>query len=103
MRKGKFNARRTTVDNIVFASAKEAKRYSDLKLLERGGQIHSLQLQPEFPIWINGKKCFVYKADFSFMENDGRTIEDCKGFRTAIFRLKKKCVEAYYGITITET
>ncbi len=59
--------------------------------------------QVEFPILINGKKIFSYFLDFQVQYGDGR-IEyvDAKGVLTDVYRIKKKAVEAYYGIKITE-
>lgn len=101
--KHKYGARKTIVDGITFASAKEARRYSELKLLEKAGVIRNLELQSKFPIIINGIKCFSWLADFVYFEGDDRIIEDCKGFRTPMYRLKRKCVIAMYGVKILET
>lgn len=98
----KYKAVRSSVDNHAFASKKEAAHYSKLRLMEKSGLIHSLTLQPEFPIWINGIKCFIYRADFSHYENGKRIITDVKGIRTPVYRLKRRCVEAYHHIKITE-
>lgn len=59
--------------------------------------------QVEFPVLINGKKIFSYFLDFEVHYGDGR-IEyvDAKGVLTDVYRIKKKAVEAYYGIKITE-
>lgn len=103
MRKNKYNAAKTTIDGIEFASKREAKRYSDLKLLQRAGEISNLELQPSFPITINGQKVCTYKADFQYMTPNGMIVEDVKGFKTPAYRLKKKLVEAVYqGVKITE-
>jgi len=105
MRKNKYNARKTVVDNIVFDSAKEARRYSDLKLLENCGRIHSLTLQPRFDLIVNGMNCGYYKADFKYVENSKEIVEDVKSAMTAklpVYRLKKKLVKAIYGIDIVE-
>lgn len=99
----KFRAKKTKVDGIVFASAKEAGRYSELKLLLKSGAITRLELQPSFPVFINGVKCFIYRADFSYFDGDSFVVEDVKGMKTAVYRLKKRCVEAMYpGIRIVE-
>jgi hypothetical protein len=46
---------------------------------------------------------FTYIADFTYFEKDGQqVIEDVKGVRTPVYRLKKKIIEAEYGIAITE-
>lgn len=99
----KYHATKETVDNIVFASRKEAKQYRELKLLERAGKIRHLELQKPFIVSINGQKIFTYYADFVFTENNELVVMDCKGFRTPVYRLKKRAVEAMYGIKIKET
>ena len=99
----KYNAKRTTVDGITFASQKEAKRYQELKLLERAHKIFSVIVQPRFDLIVNGKKCGKYLADFSYHTDDGGlVVEDVKGVKTPVYRLKKKLVKALYGIDITE-
>lgn len=82
---------------------KEANRYQELKLMIKAGAIIQIELQPKYPIVINGKKVFEYRADFAYqLCSGGRVIEDVKGVKTQLYKLKKKCVEAQYGITITE-
>ena len=44
----KYNAIPTTVDGIRFASKREARRYLELKLLQKAGHISDLELQPRF-------------------------------------------------------
>jgi hypothetical protein len=100
----KYKNVKTTVDGIVFDSAKEARRYGELKLLQRGRQISGLQVQPSFPIVINGVKVCTYKADFGYVDQIGSpVIEDCKGFKTPVYRLKKKLMLAVHGISVVET
>ena len=100
----KYNAKRTTVDGITFASQKEARRYKELKLLERAGEIGDLSLQPVFALEVNGRKCGKYLADFSYYKGNEYIVEDCKSgpTKTPVYRLKKKLVKALYGIDITE-
>ncbi len=84
-----------------FASQAEFRRYRDLKLLARAGRISDLQVQPSYPIEINGKKVTTYRADFIYTDSDGKAVvEDVKGVETDVFKLKKKLVEAFYGFTI---
>lgn len=100
----KYRNEKTVVNGITFDSKKEADRYRDLKLLVAAGQIGGLQLQPVFPIVVNGVKICEYRADFSYQDAGGATVvEDCKGMRTPVYKLKKKLVEAQYGIRILET
>lgn len=138
MARSKYRAKPTTVDGIRFASQKEARRYSELKLLERAGKIGGLLLQPSYDLYVDdlsvagrlaraanymryrsGKpmaqplrtKIGTYRADFSYWEppiSDPTTtkhthvVEDVKGFKTPLYRWKKKHVEAQYGIEIRE-
>jgi len=105
---------RTQVDGISFASKKEATRYGELKLLEKAGQIAGLELQVRFPIFVNNVLICHYVADFCYWEwvsrGEGQevlnyVVEDAKGMRTEIYRLKKKLFEATNttGLKIRET
>ena len=58
----KYRAIKTVVDGITFDSKKEAKRYSELKIMEKAGIIATLRLQPEFKCMVKGKKVCTYKA-----------------------------------------
>lgn len=104
----KFNAKPTVVDGIRFASKAEAKRYQELKLSLKAKRIAHLECQPVFPLIVNGVKVGKYVADFRYVvvpwdyEEPQTIIEDVKGMKTPIYRLKKKMVEAQYGIQITE-
>jgi len=103
-RRSKYNATKTTVDGIVFDSAKEARRYGELKLLENAGKIECLVLQPEYPLEAKrGGEVGKYRADFAYYSpSHGFIVEDVKGFKTPLYRWKKKHVEAQYGIQIRE-
>ena len=101
-----------TVDNIVFASKREAKRYSKLRLREKAGEIRDLELQPKYAIHINGLpvkiksdgypngRQVVCKLDFGYIENGEKIIEDSKGMDNPLSRLKRALVEAIYGVTV---
>ena len=99
----KYHAKKTEVDGIVFDSRKEANRYSELRLTEKAGVITKLKLQPKFVCMVNDKKICTYRADFKYLENGKLVVEDTKGFRTPVYRLKKKLVEALFNIEIVET
>jgi len=103
--KNKFNAVKTTVDNITFHSKKEAKRYSELKILELAGEITNLVLQPRYPCKVKGHVICTYVADFRYDDHKRKAeiVEDVKGMKTPDYKIKKKLVEPLYGITITET
>lgn len=105
----KFGAKVGESRGIRFQSKAEAARYGELCLLESAGLIQELERQPAYPICVtdpHGRRVIVaaYIADFRYRDGtDGiLTIEDVKGIVTPLYRLKKKLVEAQYGITITE-
>ena len=104
----KFSARKVTVDNLTFDSQAEAKRYGELKLLERAGKIRDLRVHWPIRCMVNGKLICTLKPDFGYWDDriDQLRYEDVKGFKRgshyALFRVKKKLAEALYGITIKE-
>jgi hypothetical protein len=107
-RRSKYRAVKTVVDGVTFASKAEARRYQELRLLQRAKKITRLECQPEFPIAVNGVKVAKYVADFRYdtvpwdYEPVETIVEDVKGMPTPVYRLKKKLVEALYGITVQE-
>jgi uncharacterized protein DUF1064 len=110
-RASKYGAKRTEVDGIVFASQKEARRYQELRLLERAGRIRGLILQPRYDLFAmpasrDPVKVGAYVGDFQYERRSGpewaTVVEDVKGFKTPLYRFKKKFVEAQHGITVVE-
>lgn len=101
----KYGNRRTEVDGFSFASKREANRYGELKLLIRAGEIAELALQVKMPVEVNGRHICNYIADFVYndLKANKLVIEDTKGVRTPLYKLKKKLVEAQYRVTILET
>lgn len=90
----KYRSVKTEVNGHIFDSAKEAGRYAELLLLQRGGQIGRLQRQVRYPLRVNGILVTTYVADFVYMEDGRFVIEDAKGYRTPVYRLKKKLMAA---------
>ena len=118
----KYKAVKTIVDGEVFDSKREAKRYEALKALAEKGEISNLRRQVPFVLIpeqrlpdVIGPKGGIkkgallereckYIADFVYELPDGGTVvEDCKGYRTPEYRLKKKLFRFVYGIEITES
>lgn len=89
---------------MLFASKREMKRYQELLLLERGGKIKDLVLQPEYeliPMYqYQGKRRppVLYRADFRYWDCEKARIiiEDVKGYATDIFKLKMRLFEYRY-------
>ncbi len=99
MIKHKFKAIPTNYDGIKFGSKKEQKRYAQLILLEKSGELLFFLRQVPFHLPGNVK----YVCDFMCFWKDGSvTIEDVKGFKTEMYKAKKKIVEATYPIEIME-
>lgn len=99
--KNKYKNKKIELDGITFDSQKEAKRYSELKLLKLAGEVEEFELQPSFELNPgfrdkNGKwhRPIVYRADFWVTYPDGRQvvidIKASKDFQTKEYRIKKK-------------
>lgn len=105
-RRPKYGNRKVVVDGITFDSAKEGRRYADLKLLERAGEIRDLKLQSPFPLMVNGVLVCTYVADFTYRRADpflGETVvEDVKGMRTDVYKIKRKLMKAVHNIDVAE-
>lgn len=103
-RRSKYCAKATYLDGKRFASKKEAARYGQLKAMADAGYITNLATQVPFEINVNDKKICKYLADFQYcdVQTGEIVVEDVKGFRTDIYKLKKKLVEAIYKIQIKE-
>ncbi len=110
-RRHKYSAVPTTVDSIRFHSKAEAKHYSELKLREKAGEIHDLVLQPAYVMAIvcanpsqprSHTTVGKYIADFRYWDvaRSERVVVDVKGHDTPLSKLKRKIVEALYGIEI---
>lgn len=96
----KYRNQPTEVDGIRFASKAEAKRYNELKLLEKAGEITDLELQKRYPLAaFDGTKIGVYVADFDYTDRKtlSRVTEDVKGVLTPTFKLKAKLFKAQFG------
>ena len=98
----KYKNKKTQIDMYVFDSAKEAKRYKELKYLEMAGEISNLELQPRFLLQEsfrkNGKtyRKIEYVADFKYIEKGKTIVEDVKGLQTDVFKIKHKLFEKKY-------
>lgn len=110
-KKSKYKSKKTIIDGTTFDSKKEAKRYAELKLLLKSGQITDLEFQKKFTLipsqkGENGKvkeRAVTYKADFVYKDKNGKQIiEDTKGFRTAEYIIKRKLMLYIHGIEIRE-
>ena len=103
--KTKYKAIKTFVDGIRFDSKKEANRYVQLKMLEKNGIISNLSLQVPYTLSESTKygRKIKYIADFVYEEDGKIIVEDVKGVKTPVYKLKKRLMAEKYGIVIKET
>ena len=80
----KYRNKKVIVDDYIFDSIQESRRYKELKLLLRAGEISNLELQPRFLL------------QDSFKKNGKTIVEDVKGIQTDVFKLKHKIFEKKY-------
>lgn len=93
----------------TFPSRREAKTYIALAVQEREGLISGLECQVNFPLFtvtpdgLKAKVC-TYRADFVCVDvaTGKRRVIDSKGWKTELYLLKKKWLEAQAGIVIEE-
>ena len=105
----KYRAKKTEIDGIKFDSKKEAKRYIALRELEKKGNIEKLILQPRFLLQegfrknVKAYRKIEYVADFMYEQDGKLIIEDVKGIKTDVYKLKQKLFEKkYQDLTIKE-
>lgn len=104
-KRSKYGNKKTEIDGIIFDSAKEAKRYVELRYLLKAGELKYLERQVEFELQVNGEKVASYFADFVYGKNGKMIVEDVKSRFTkglAVYRLKKKLMLQCHGIQIQE-
>lgn len=117
----KYGSRKITVEGIEFDSKREANRYRELRVLQAAGRISELQLQVPFELipaqrepdtyGVRGglrrgkliEHAVVYYADFVYIDEHGKKIvEDAKGVKTDVYKIKKKLMLFVHGIRIKE-
>lgn len=107
--RSKYHAKKTVVDGITFDSRKEADRYLVLKGMEEDGSIEGLRRQVRYELVpafdVDGKhyRPVYYVADFVYREDGREVVEDVKGVRTDVYRLKSKLFARRYGMSVRET
>ena len=114
VRRNKYGANKVTLpDGTKFDSQKESTRYYELRLLERAGRIENLRRQVKFVLIpaqrdqrgkILEHEC-SYVADFCYFDLDlgEEVVEDCKGFKTDVYKIKKKLMLYVHGIQVRES
>jgi Protein of unknown function (DUF1064) len=99
--KSKYRAKRTN----GFASKKESARYDELCLMQKAGLIAELKTQVRFIFTIGGIDICTYVADFTYIDlaSGKKIVEDVKGYRTNVYKIKARLMLAVHGIEILES
>lgn len=105
--RNKYNNQKTIYNGFKYDSKKEAEHAKLLDLMQRAKdpaqRVISIKRQVPYVININGVKICTYYADFLVQYGNGkREVQDVKGYKTDVYKLKKKLVEAIYKVKIIE-
>lgn len=114
----KYNAQKVAVilpdgTEHTFDSAKEHRRYEELMIMQRAGEISGLEIQVPYELipkqkLSSGKteRPVSYIADFVYQKDGQTVVEDVKGYRKgqaySVFVIKRKLMKYVHGIEITE-
>ncbi|MDJ0922100.1 MAG: DUF1064 domain-containing protein [Henriciella sp.] len=101
-KKSKYGNVKVKIDGISFDSKAEGERYGLLKLLDRGGVIEALELQPKYDCIVNGVHVASYRPDFRYrhVETGDTVIEDVKGKEPDAMRIRRILTEALFDIEV---
>lgn len=115
----KYHNNKVVFGGIRFDSKREARRFSELRILEKAGVIQNLRRQVPFELIPTQKLPKPYKkpgnkgmtrsegsvkyiADFVYERGDETIVEDTKGMRTPDYIIKRKLMLFVHGIQVTE-
>lgn len=104
----KYHNQKTEIDGIKFDSKKEAGRYLVLKMMEDNGEISDLRRQvkymliPKQRICGKNERAIYYVADFVYCKGDTFVVEDVKGMKTRVYKLKRRLMKLIHGIEVVE-
>lgn len=104
-KRSKYRNVKTVVNSITFDSKKEAKRWGELKFMEKVGLITELKRQVRYKLQVGTEKIAFYVCDFSYRRDGVLVVEDVKSEFTkklAAYRYKKKLMLALHAINIRE-
>lgn len=127
----KYQNKKITVEGKTFDSIKEYRRFCQLEIMEKAGEISDLKCQVKFvlipaqreetgEVYTKGKnkgqpklgkvieKECAYIADFTYKQDGKLVVEDVKGYRDAKsagyakFIIKRKMMLYFYNIRVQE-
>ena len=104
-KRNKFGAKKTVcAHGHTHDSRKEASRCDQLHHMLDAGEIRDLEIQPQYWFVIDGKQVkhdngrrVGYRPDFAYVQDSRQCAEDCKGFITADYTLRKAIFKALFS------
>lgn len=97
----KYHAKKQVTEDGKFDSKAELTRWLELKQLEASGKISGLDRTRKVCTFelhgLDGTVACRYVADYVYVEEGQSIVEDCKGMKTPVYRLKRKLFLAEYG------
>lgn len=104
----KYNNKRINTPDGWFDSKTEYDRWLELKLLERAGEIRELRRNVEYELIprIGSMRAITYRADFVYRDRKKEwreVVEDRKGYRNRVYKLKARLMLWRHDIAILET
>lgn len=106
----KYGNKPCVIGGEKYRSQREAKRHQQLLVLQRAGLVANLKREVPFQLAPSvryaGKRAtpaLRYVADFVYTRDGAQVVEDCKGFRTEAYKVKKHLMLAVHGIELLET
>jgi hypothetical protein len=101
-KKSKYKNQKVEIDGIWFDSKRESRRYIELRMLLKAGEISDLQCQVPYELNKGGTHSLKYVADFVYKTKGQTIVEDSKGFKTKVYLKKKRLMEKVHNIIIRE-
>ena len=108
----KYSAKKMCYKGETFDSKAEFRRWQELKLMERAGEIRDLRRQVKHELipaqYDSSRKllerAITYTSDFEYIDNrtKGFVVEDVKGMKTKDYIIKRKLMLYIYKIKIRE-
>lgn len=107
----KYNNRKVRCFGETFDSMLECERYKYLKALEQQKVISNLQRQVKYVLLPSQKDSktqktiereITYLADFVYEKGSQTIVEDVKGMKTDVYKIKRKLMLYFHNIRIKE-
>lgn len=98
-RGNKYHAESSVYGGVYYQSKKEAAYAQELDLRVRARDIKSWVRQIPIELRVNGMLICKYITDFMITHNNGdQELVEIKGFRTDVFNIKWKLLEAIWSV-----